>query len=776
MVVSAPSSGGAQEMLTTQFGVDIDEDDNPIRTSLYTSNFGGTSAAVPLVSGVVALMLEENPNLSWRDVQDILIRTARKIDEPGGWSTNAAGLEFSHNYGAGLLDATAAVTEAGLRGTAGGNLLGASQSYLKSIFFGENSDELNDLSGAVPDGTGEDYLVAFDLSEEPNLNVEHVQIAMTVITERRSDLEIVLISPSGTQSILQEVDATHEEQSISSWAFMTVRNWGEDSAGTWYLRVTDRLTGNPALINNANLVIHGALDPTGEVISDPILISNQSLFLDQGKSFSYDLKTVRASSVSITGLPEGVVYDPITSTISGVPRRPGIFTVPLTLTGDNGNTGTPVITIVVRPTSAALGSAIGLPDYPAISGGEVPWDFEFTDTTDSGPVDQRRAVRSGANLSNEGESIFGFNGLPRGVLFFDWKTSSEEGADRLYVNLGGDVPQNWKAFISGERDWGRTAIALPKSSNNIRWIYSKNAGSGGPDDSAGEDRGLVDNVQIVDTDKYMADVESAVGLSGFDLELDSKALWLPIVFPPRPNDPNAAFNTIRNSTVGNGQTVSLAGWLDGPGTLTFSARNFAEPTDVLELLIDGVVIRTISGVGAGTDAVPPFLAEEAIPDGRHRLQIRFRKDFRGSEARSILNRVFDGVTLNDLKFVPTNNFNTFASSFGPEALLPEADADGDGFTNFEEDAFGGNVLVSDTPKYAPRVVENGSSKYIEFGVDKTRVDLNYVAQQSSNLENWVDAQFVTSSRIEGNVEYFQIPVISVAGRKNLYYRVQAVTK
>ncbi|MBA3483327.1 MAG: S8 family serine peptidase, partial [Pirellulales bacterium] len=44
----------------------------------YTSRMNGTSAAAPLVSGVIALMLEANPNLSWRDVQEILVRSARQ--------------------------------------------------------------------------------------------------------------------------------------------------------------------------------------------------------------------------------------------------------------------------------------------------------------------------------------------------------------------------------------------------------------------------------------------------------------------------------------------------------------------------------------------------------------------------------------------------------------------------------------------------------------------------------------------------------------------------
>jgi subtilisin family serine protease len=44
----------------------------------YTSRFNGTSASSPIVAGVIALMLEANPNLTYRDVQDILVRSARQ--------------------------------------------------------------------------------------------------------------------------------------------------------------------------------------------------------------------------------------------------------------------------------------------------------------------------------------------------------------------------------------------------------------------------------------------------------------------------------------------------------------------------------------------------------------------------------------------------------------------------------------------------------------------------------------------------------------------------
>ncbi|MBQ0934531.1 S8 family serine peptidase [Ideonella paludis] len=97
----------------------------------YTGRMNGTSAATPSVSGIVALMLEANPKLTWRDVGYILARSARQVDPtiadssrqprylPQGnavgwpldlpWQTNAAGYRFQNRYGFGMADARAAV-------------------------------------------------------------------------------------------------------------------------------------------------------------------------------------------------------------------------------------------------------------------------------------------------------------------------------------------------------------------------------------------------------------------------------------------------------------------------------------------------------------------------------------------------------------------------------------------------------------------------------------------------------------------------------------------
>jgi hypothetical protein len=70
----------------------------------------GNSAASAVVTGVIALMLEANPELTWRDIKYILANTA-KVNEILNMEKNNAGYKFDarDNYGFGFIDAEAAV-------------------------------------------------------------------------------------------------------------------------------------------------------------------------------------------------------------------------------------------------------------------------------------------------------------------------------------------------------------------------------------------------------------------------------------------------------------------------------------------------------------------------------------------------------------------------------------------------------------------------------------------------------------------------------------------
>ncbi len=76
------------------------------RGPLY-KHFGGTSSSTPLAAGVCALMLSANPNLTAREVKEILQSTADKIGAPSEYSGG-----HSPKYGYGRINADRAVAEA----------------------------------------------------------------------------------------------------------------------------------------------------------------------------------------------------------------------------------------------------------------------------------------------------------------------------------------------------------------------------------------------------------------------------------------------------------------------------------------------------------------------------------------------------------------------------------------------------------------------------------------------------------------------------------------
>jgi subtilisin family serine protease len=106
--IAAPSSGGRNGIWTTD--VQGRRGYNP--RDDWTGDFGGTSAACPLVAGVAALVLSVNPGLTAPEVRDVLQSTADKVDPRGG-RYDARG--WSAYYGYGRVNAARAVREARVR-------------------------------------------------------------------------------------------------------------------------------------------------------------------------------------------------------------------------------------------------------------------------------------------------------------------------------------------------------------------------------------------------------------------------------------------------------------------------------------------------------------------------------------------------------------------------------------------------------------------------------------------------------------------------------------
>lgn len=72
--------------------------------------FSGTSGSAPMISGLAALILDTNPTLTARDVQQVLLHSARHHNPADSTlQTNAAGYVVSHDQGFGIPDAAQAV-------------------------------------------------------------------------------------------------------------------------------------------------------------------------------------------------------------------------------------------------------------------------------------------------------------------------------------------------------------------------------------------------------------------------------------------------------------------------------------------------------------------------------------------------------------------------------------------------------------------------------------------------------------------------------------------
>lgn len=227
VVICAPSSGASPALRITTTDRTGADGFNTIGGTAgnYTSIFGGTSASTPAIAGVVALLLEENPDLGWRDVQEILIRSAKKVSpSDADWGTNQAGIDFNHNFGAGLVDAEAAVELAG----DWENL--AMQEVVTST--------QPNLGVLIPDDDAVGISRQFSIPAS-NLRCEHVTLRLSISHTARGNLEISLTSPSGMVSRLAEV-RNDTNANYTNWTFSSVRHWGEMSSGTWTLRIADR--------------------------------------------------------------------------------------------------------------------------------------------------------------------------------------------------------------------------------------------------------------------------------------------------------------------------------------------------------------------------------------------------------------------------------------------------------------------------------------------------------------------------------------------------------
>ncbi|KAI9557493.1 hypothetical protein GHT06_017321 [Daphnia sinensis] len=211
-----------------------------------TASHTGTSASAPLAAGICALALEANRNLTWRDMQHIVVRTAKPANlKADDWQVNGVGRNVSHSFGYGLMDAAAMVRLARVWSTV------APQQYCEV-----RAPDMNKLIPAKSQ-----IKIQLTVQECAGVNfMEHLQARISLAAVSRGDIQIHLSSPSGTRSTLLALRPHDSSRNgFHSWPFMSVHYWGESPFGVWTLEIQNE-GRYPATLTEWNVAVYGTKD------------------------------------------------------------------------------------------------------------------------------------------------------------------------------------------------------------------------------------------------------------------------------------------------------------------------------------------------------------------------------------------------------------------------------------------------------------------------------------------------------------------------------------
>lgn len=248
----------------------------------------GTSYSGPMVGGATALMVEANPKIGFRDISTILALTAKKVDiansswvinKSSNW--NLGGMHFSRDYGYGLLDVSAAVRVA--------ESWPLAPSTVANWISAEGRATIS--SGTIPDNNPNGKTVTATVSNA--VSIERMEFDLNLTATNPSQLRATITSPKGTTVTLFDGPLTRDlkdgapDMSIaeSAWpSTFTIGSTaflGESSAGTWTLKLTDKVTGVEATYNslivrawgsviteNSHYVFTNEFSGTGLALSD----------------------------------------------------------------------------------------------------------------------------------------------------------------------------------------------------------------------------------------------------------------------------------------------------------------------------------------------------------------------------------------------------------------------------------------------------------------------------------------------------------------------------
>ncbi|HEY9878687.1 MAG TPA: S8 family serine peptidase [Leptolyngbyaceae cyanobacterium] len=200
----------------------------------YTNTFGGTSSSCPVAAGVAGLVLSANPNLTAREVREILQSTADKIVDPnpdpqlglhyGTYDKNGYSLWFGY----GKVNAAKAVQEARRR-----------------LYSGRGVSRLvrsqNQTAVTIPDANPGGATSALRIADQGK--IQDIQVTVEIDHEFLGDLDISLTAPDGERVLLQGRTLGTQTQLRQTYTLATtpalVRLLGRGTAGNWQLKAVD---------------------------------------------------------------------------------------------------------------------------------------------------------------------------------------------------------------------------------------------------------------------------------------------------------------------------------------------------------------------------------------------------------------------------------------------------------------------------------------------------------------------------------------------------------
>ncbi|KII62668.1 Proprotein convertase subtilisin/kexin type 6 [Thelohanellus kitauei] len=195
--------------------------------SQCAKNHTGTSVSAPIVSAILALLLQVRDDLDRRDIQDLLIRTSLQIDKYP--IVNSAGLKYSLNFGYGLVQADKLVEAA-----TSNDFKPLPQLRICRTPIFEDGQHIHN------GGQIHSSIYSSGCLRQPSVldTVEVVILTLTLESTSRGGSTVSLISPDGTEvPILEPRLLDTSDEGLDAWDIKVMTYYGEKAYGLWRLKI-----------------------------------------------------------------------------------------------------------------------------------------------------------------------------------------------------------------------------------------------------------------------------------------------------------------------------------------------------------------------------------------------------------------------------------------------------------------------------------------------------------------------------------------------------------